>query len=401
MPVTAATTRVNPAARRPAAASRPAAAPAPATAAPTVAYEHSSRKWYTFWKKDVHRHTEQAAKSVVLADTAENREKARQMAAKDGAQTVIVDKGDQLVVLTGGTMTARGGSALSAGNGGLTAGMKVTIDGVAASVLSTDSGFSEIDASNVVVAVIDTGVDIHHPALKGRVLPGYNALNGSSDVTDNGGHGTHVAGIIGAADGQMQGVAPNVKILPIKALGASANQNLVIAKAIRHAVDNGAHVINMSFFIRKGAGYDDVMAALDYAHSKNVVLCKSAGNTGKEGLTSPAEHPAVITVGALQQNHDRTRANYSSYGDRLDVAAPGDKVKSLKPGGGYVEMSGTSMASPHVAGLVALIRAQHPDWTVDQIKKHLTGTADDLGETGKDKYYGAGAVNAFRALFSA
>ena len=143
--------------------------------------------------------------------------------------------------------------------------------------------------------------------------------------------------------------------------------------------------------------------AAEYA-DKGVVLVKSAGNTGKEGLTDPANHPHVIAVGALKVNTKKQsadRASFSSYGDRLDVAAPGDKVLSLKPGGGYVSMSGTSMAAPHVVGLVALLRAQHPDWTPDQVRAHLTGAVDDLGDAGKDKYYGHGAVNAFKALFGA
>ena len=203
----------------------------------------------------------------------------------------------------------------------------------------------------------------------------------------------------------MKGVARSAKILPVKVLGSTNDPNGAIAKGIRHAVDQGAQVINMSFFIRKSEkNYDAVMEALDYAHSKGVVLVKSAGNTGKEGLTDPANHPHVIAVGALKVNgkkQTQARADFSSYGDRLDVAAPGDKVLSLKPGGGYVSMSGTSMAAPHVVGLVALLRAQHPDWTPDQVRAHLTGAVDDLGDAGKDKYYGHGAVNAFKALFGA
>lgn len=404
MPVTAVR---RPVAAAPRATSRvPAVAPkAQAPGAPVkVAYEHSYRNWWSFWKKNTVRHEATVRQVTKMADTAENRQLAMAKAAKDGAQTVIADLGDEIAILSGGSLATRGASAIA--SLGVANGMSLTIDGKPASIFHTDTGLAEVDASEVIVAVLDTGVDIHHPALAGRVLPGYNAIDGSDDVADSQGHGTHVAGIIAAdGDGPMKGVARSAKILPVKVLGATNDPNGTIAKGIRYAVDNGAKVINMSFFIRQSEkNYDAVMAALDYAHAKGVVLVKSAGNTGKEGLTDPANHPHVIAVGALKVNAKKQsadRASFSSYGDRLDVAAPGDKVLSLKPGGGYVSMSGTSMAAPHVVGLVALLRAQHPDWTPDQVRAHLTGAVDDLGDAGKDKYYGHGAVNAFKALFGA
>lgn len=404
MPVTAVR---RPTTHAPRVASRvPAVAPkaqAPAKAV-AVAYEHSHRNWWTFWKKTTVREEATVRQVTKMADTAENRKLAMAKAAKDGAQTVIADLGDEIAILSGGTLATRGASAIAAL--GVASGMNLSIDGKPAAIFHTDTGLAEVDASEVVVAVLDTGVDIHHPALAGRVLPGYNAIDGSDDVADSQGHGTHVAGIIAAdGDGPMKGVARNAKILPVKVLGSTNDPNGTIAKGIRYAVDQGAQVINMSFFIRQSEkNYDAVMEALDYAHAKGVVLVKSAGNTGKEGLTDPANHPHVIAVGALKVNTKKQsadRASFSSYGDRLDVAAPGDKVLSLKPGGGYVSMSGTSMAAPHVVGLVALLRAQHPDWTPDQVRAHLTGAVDDLGDAGKDKYYGHGAVNAFKALFGA
>ena len=397
------------------AAPRPvrAAAPARGPAAAAVTYEHVEKKpWWAFWmfwrKEVVHRHAERAARLTVLADTPENRARALALAAADGRQSVVARRGGDVLVLAGGDLTARGRTALSGVGGslGIGQGAAIAIDGQAAEVLARDDGFDEVDASGVIVAVLDTGVDASHPALAGRVLPGIDIATGKPVVSDGAGHGTHVAGIIAAAaDGPMRGVAPTAKILPVRVLGTGGNANLTIARGIRWAADHGAHVINMSFFIKKGeAGYAEVMKALDYAASKDVVLVKSAGNTGKEGLTSPAEHPAIITVGSLNaeeaEDHHK-RSGFSSFGDRLDLSAPGGKVLSLKKGGGYTQMSGTSMAAPHVAGLAALVRAQHPDWSAAQVKAHLLATTDDVDAPGRDKYTGAGVVDAFRAAFGA
>ncbi|MFN3432043.1 MAG: S8 family peptidase, partial [Candidatus Sericytochromatia bacterium] len=177
-----------------------------------------------------------------LADNAENRAALKKQAAQDKLPSALVDLGDQVALVSSGQMETTSRVARSMGPV-LKTGDSLKLDGEAGSVLFTDDGFSEIDAKDVIVAVIDTGIDTKHPAFEGRLVKPYNSVDGSTNVEDTQGHGTHCAGIIaGSWDirDDAAGVAPNVKIMPIKASDGGSFSNGAIVKGIRHAVDNGA-----------------------------------------------------------------------------------------------------------------------------------------------------------------
>ena len=262
--------------------------------------------------------------------------------------------------------------------------------------------------TGVTVAVIDTGVDASHPDLIGHVLTGYDAIaKTSGTATDPNGHGTHVAGTIAAATGNGVGVsavAPNAKILPIRVLGANGGGYMSdAATGIIYAADHGANVINMSL------GSDSkvlaVSNAIAYARSKGVVVVASAGNARANG--SPTNYPAadtgVIAVAATDSND--AVASYSNQGSYVDVAAPGSAILSTYPkalmSAGYGVMSGTSMASPHIAAVAALLKSYNSALTPDQIEQAMESSAVDLGPAGKDTDYGYGRVDAAAALTAA
>ncbi|MEF7566048.1 S8 family peptidase [Bacillus infantis] len=253
----------------------------------------------------------------------------------------------------------------------------------------------------VTVAVIDQGTDMNHPELKGKLLPGYNTVNpmnqGSPDY-----HGTHVSGIIaGAKDNGIggYGINPNAKILPIdvfdRGWGAS---DFAIAQGILHAVEKGAKVINMSL---GGPMKSPVIEeAVNKALEKNVTVVAAAGNTGDDTLSYPAAYEGVISVGSV--NSKKNLSDFSTFGPSVDVVAPGDEVYSTlydyEKKSTFTKMSGTSMASPMVAGTVSLLLSKYPDLTPSQVEYVLEHTADDLGDKGFDVKYGNGLINPVRAL---
>jgi type VII secretion-associated serine protease mycosin len=272
--------------------------------------------------------------------------------------------------------------------------------------ISAGDAWSRSTGAGVTVAVLDTGVDASHPDLAGKVLTGYDVLTGKSEVsTDPVGHGTHVAGTIAAVTGNGVGVAsiaPDAKILPIRVLGADGKGYMsATATGIVYAADHGANVINMSLGGPTQAAA--VTNAIAYARSKGVVVVAAAGNSRADGSPTswPGADPGVIGVAATD-SADQV-AGYSNAGSYVDVAAPGSSIASTYPValGGYAFMSGTSMASPHVAALAALIDAYRPGLSPDQVEKAIESTAVDLGPSGRDNDYGYGRINAVAALTAA
>ncbi len=347
-----------------------------------------------------------------LEDTPANREKLAAEAKKDRLPSAIVDLGKDVLLLSSAYLATESPIA-KAGGPQLKAGGKLSVDGVEGKVLSTDDGFSEIDASKLVVAVLDTGIDMDHPAFEGRIVKPFNATTGGTDVTDTMGHGTHVAGIIAGDWGIKKGaggVARDAKIMPVKVFGKNGKaEPKHVADGIRYAVDNGAKVINMSLggneaALKRSGLWDQIpelKEAVAYAKSKGVVVVVASGNDGKDAISDyyPASLPDVLTVGAVSEVHKR--ASFSNGGEELELTAPGVNILSAFPGEGatYKKQQGTSMAAPYVAGAAALVIAQHPDWTVDQVMEHLTRAVDDRGEPGKDIAYGYGEINLFKAVF--
>lgn len=248
---------------------------------------------------------------------------------------------------------------------------------------------------SVKIAIIDTGVDLDHRDLADNIdtANDWDFVNDDANADDDEGHGTHVAGIAAAAiDNGVNGagVAPLSTILPMKALNAAGmGWESDIADAIIMATDEGADVVNMSL----GSGYNDpgMEAAVEYAVARGVVVVAAAGNSATSAPTYPAAYAGVVGVSATTSSD--TRASFSNYGNYVDLAAPGVNIVSTKIGGGTERLSGTSMASPVVAGAAALVRAQHPAWSASQVVQSLKDSAADLGQPGRDDSFGYGRVN--------
>ncbi|MBK7407100.1 MAG: S8 family serine peptidase [Saprospirales bacterium] len=255
---------------------------------------------------------------------------------------------------------------------------------------------------NIVVAVVDTGVDYTHPDLVNNMWKdgfgnhGYDFSDGDSDAMDYYGHGTHVAGTIAAELNNavgVVGVAPKAKIMAVKIFPNAYSS--VIAQAWTWAVDNGAKVFNNSWGYGSPYPSDPVLeAAADYVHSKGGVLIMSAGNNDDVTANySPQNYSKTISVAATDQTDQR--AWFSNYGPGTDVAAPGVYIQSTLMGGGYGYMQGTSMASPHVAGQAALLLAQNPGLTFEEVRDIIVNTADAITT---DKPIGSGRINLCNGL---
>jgi len=303
----------------------------------------------------------------------------------------------------------------------------------------------------VVVAVIDTGVDYNHPDLAGNIwvnedeIPdngidddgngyiddvyGYDFAYGDSDPMDDNGHGTHVSGTIAAKGNNdcigIAGVAPNATIMALKGLGVDGSGTTSnLAEAIIYAVDKGAKVLNNSW----GGVYTQTIAdAFEVAYAAGCVSVAAAGNDNNPVSNAyPANLDSVIAVSAVNPNDER--CTFSNYGAGIEVAAPGGdntandgssylgrNILSLRSdnngypidmyGGGscivgdeYYRARGTSMACPHVAGVAALVFSKNPQLSGEEVRSVLQVSCDDLGEAGRDQYFGYGRVSAYRAL---
>ena len=266
-----------------------------------------------------------------------------------------------------------------------------------------DWGVAEIRANDtwttytgvgVKVAVLDTGIDLDHPDLD--IHGGVNYDPRAKSYDDNNGHGTHVAGTIAALDNTfgVVGVAPDADLYAVKVLDRKGNgytSNVILG--IQWAVRNNMDVINMSL----GSDYpnSDLAAALNAAESAGLITVAAAGNDTYD-VDYPGAYPSTIAVGAI--NPDRTLASFSSRGPQVDVVAPGVEITSTYRGGGYRDLQGTSMATPHVAGLAALFVQKYPNADLDDFRSALYASSTDLGDPGWDTWYGQGLVDAVNLL---
>ncbi|MDN7244579.1 S8 family serine peptidase [Planococcus shenhongbingii] len=251
-------------------------------------------------------------------------------------------------------------------------------------------------SADVIVAVIDDGIDISHPELKTQILNPFDTVKESSSVAA-GAHGTHVAGIIGASINNGlggAGIAPAAKIMPINVFNGNFAYTSEIIEGIYRAVEQGADIINLSL---GGYAYSSAFnEAIQAAHKKGVVIIAAAGNERIEKPYYPASYANVISV-ASSTSLDKA-SDFSNFGKNIDITAPGTAIYSTLPKGAYGLMSGTSMATPMVSGVAALIKASEPALNNIEIENRLYNSADDLGVTGKDPVYGHGRVNARKAL---
>ena len=273
----------------------------------------------------------------------------------------------------------------------------------------------------VTVAIIDTGVnpfgrDSFGPIGDSRVLRGYNAIAGLPGGIDFEGHGTHVAGVVGQETDNgigVAGIAYGANILPVKALSIfGVGVDSWIIRGIRWATDQGADVINLSLgSFDASQAFED---AVNYAYENGVTVVAAAGNSGDGEVMYPAAYENCIAVGAV--NYIKVLTDYSNYGDTLDLVAPGGDNNVDLNGDGYADgilqenfgffglnwgfwyYAGTSFASPHVAGIAALVKSIHPDYGPDEIRQVLQDTAQDLGDPGWDARYGHGLVDAYAAV---
>lgn len=253
---------------------------------------------------------------------------------------------------------------------------------------------------DVLVAVIDSGIDYRHEDLDdGRVRTDidWDYVNFDDDAMDDNGHGTHVAGSIAAESNNATGVtglmwqASLVAYKVCDRTGSCAAD--AIAKAIRQAAHYDADIINMSL---GGSCSQTIADAVNYAYfDHGVVIVAAAGNSAS-GVAYPAAFPPVIAVGAVDYN-DRI-AYFSNYGPEIDVVAPGVNVLSTIPYNGYETYSGTSMASPQVAAVAGLILAQHPGIDNGTLRALIRQAVDDRGAVGFDTRYGYGRINAAKAV---
>jgi subtilisin len=254
---------------------------------------------------------------------------------------------------------------------------------------------------NVKVAVLDTGIDEAHPDLMDAIDDARDFTRSRFGPVDRNGHGTHTAGTIAARENSVGviGVAPECRLLVGKVLSDDgAGSSAAVAAGIDWACDSGANIVSLSL----GSPQPDplLLAAVTRAASKGVFIIAAAGNEGRENSVNyPARWRDTIAVGAVNENGEL--APFSSRGPEVDIAAPGENILSTWLDRGYAKLSGTSMATPFVAGVVALAVALHRDAehirtplrTVADLRDHLARTAVDAGPPGKDTQFGWGLVN--------
>lgn len=256
---------------------------------------------------------------------------------------------------------------------------------------AVQSDASVTTGKGVKVGLIDTGVDYLHEALGGgfgpgfKVAGGYDFVNNKPDPLDDNGHGTHVAGIIAGNSASLKSIAPGVRLFAYKVLDASGNGNTsTVIAAIEQAMQDSVDIINLSLGTSDGDPDDILSQAVDRAVEAGIVVVVAAGNDGDYGtISSPGAAREALTVGAIDSQN--SIAAFSSkgpsnkiYGIKPDVVAPGVDILSAKMNGGYITMSGTSMAAPYVTAVAANVRQLHPEWSAPEIRDATIAMTADL-----------------------
>jgi subtilisin family serine protease len=259
-------------------------------------------------------------------------------------------------------------------------------------------------ASDMVIAVVDTGTAPNHPDLEDKIVAGWDFVNNDGDPSDDFGHGTYTAGIAAASsnnDRGITGISWGARIMPIKVLssrGSGTDAN--IARGIHWAVDHGAKIINASL----GGDQNSPVGreAAQYAYDHNVLFVASAGNTPDGRPNYPAGYDTVLAVGATGRAD--TYTGFSSFGGYVGVSAPGVGILSTGWDHGNLDYeygNGTSASAPFVSGLAALVWSANPSLTAQDVRTIIEDSSDDLGDIGRDQHYGFGRVNAQRAVLMA
>lgn len=268
-------------------------------------------------------------------------------------------------------------------------------------MLNLEKALKYAGKNKVTVAVIDAGVNFKHPELASQMLPPYNAAAPAKNVIPDL-HGTHVAGIIAATANNGiggHGINPNAKILPIDVFGGKQSANdYTIAQGIMYAIENKADVINMSLgsFANSAIMAEAVQKAID----AGITVVAAAGNDSSDEYFYPAAYQGVISVGNI--NSKKTLSESSNYGPSVDLVAPGEDIYSTAfipdKRNTFMKLTGTSMASPVVAGVASLLKSKYPKLTPYEVEYILENTATDLGQKGYDLTFANGLVNPVAAL---
>ena len=285
-----------------------------------------------------------------------------------------------------------------------------------------ESVWSESTGKDVKIAMVDSGIDTDHIALAEQIAVAESVIPENAYGTngffltyqgpeDRLGHGTHVAGIICAdtEDGSVMGIAPECRMYSFKALEKVGNTatgyTSWIANGILRAVENEADVINLSI---GGSQREDrfISEAIDIAVESGCIVVCAAGNYIGTGVQDKIDYPAAdldtiaVTSGKETEEGIEIDLSYSKYGEGVDFIAPGTKIYSTIPNDEFGEKKGTSMAAPMVSGMIALALEKNPEATKQEVLELLTETAKDLGDEGKDIYYGNGVIQPLKALES-
>ena len=255
--------------------------------------------------------------------------------------------------------------------------------------------FGQSDTTARKVCIIDTGYNLGHPDLPGT-NDGVTGQANNSAVgnwyNDGNGHGTHVAGTIAAYDNNegVVGVYPGVDMHIVKIFNDNGQWTYAsdLIGAITQCQDAGSNVVNMS--LGGGSSSTTERNAMQSFTDAGMLLVAAAGNDGNSAKSYPASYDAVMSVAAVDSNENR--ASYSQYNDQVEIAAPGSAVQSTYPTNTYAALSGTSMATPHVAGGAALVWSYFPQCSNNQIRNALNATAEDKGSAGRDNFYGYGLM---------
>ncbi|SDJ70620.1 S8 family peptidase [Sediminibacillus albus] len=248
-----------------------------------------------------------------------------------------------------------------------------------------------LTGENIKIAIIDTGISDHADL---AISDGISTVDYTTSWKDDNGHGTHVAGIIGAKQNKIGivGVAPTADLFAVKALDNNGEGNLAdLVEAIDWAIQQDMDIINLSL----GTSHDSqtLKEIIKKAYSSGILIVGASGNNGSESssVSYPAKYPEVIAVSAI--NKDLLIESFASTGTEVELSAPGTEITSTHLNNLYAKFTGTSQASPHVTGMLALLKQKHPNLSNRRLREIIADNSLDLGELGRDSFYGHGMIN--------